>query len=156
MLGDFDSIYHRYSGPLLRFIYRFAGTQEAAEEILHDVFVEYLAGKFVGDSDGQLKSWLFTLAKNKSLNYLDRARRMPEPETSTVESPEEILVTDRRDRRFAAVEATLPDDLRTAWSLRKQGMDYQQIAIATAVPLGTVKSRFSRLVSYFRKELADE
>ncbi|HAZ13165.1 MAG: hypothetical protein A2X86_20785 [Bdellovibrionales bacterium GWA2_49_15] len=65
-------IYQRYAGPLFRFIYRFTVNRESAEELLHDIFIQLLAGKFKNGPDSNLKSWLFTSAKNKCLNHLKK------------------------------------------------------------------------------------
>lgn len=68
----FRMIYERYASILLRYVYRFTGNQEHAEEILHDIFAEVFKTDF--SDDFHLKPWLFTLAKNKSLNF-ERRRR---------------------------------------------------------------------------------
>ena len=66
----FRLVYSRHAGPLFRFLIRFTANSETAEEILHDVFVEFLGGKFRPEPGASLKNWLYTLAKNKSLNHL--------------------------------------------------------------------------------------
>ncbi len=50
-------------------------------------------------------------------------------------------------------EKTLPAELQDTWSLRKKGLDNLQIAQELSIPLGTVKSRFHRLVDFLKKEL---
>lgn len=153
----FRVVYERYSGMLLRFIYRFTGNREAAEEILHDIFAQLLDGKFKPQMDGTLKGWLFTVARNKSLNVLKSQARpvhILEPEAET--GPEARLIEYAQMKRLHAAEAALPEDLKQTWSLRKQGLDYREIAERLALPLGTVKSRFSRLVEFLKEELANE
>ena len=54
------------------------------------------------------------------------------------------------------LESRMPEELRATWALRKQGQDYKTIAKNLSIPLGTVKSRFHRLVEYLRKELGNE
>jgi RNA polymerase sigma factor (sigma-70 family) len=53
-------------------------------------------------------------------------------------------------------EQALPTDLQQTWKLRKQGLDYQQIANKLAIPIGTVKSRFHRLTEHLKKEFKNE
>jgi RNA polymerase sigma-70 factor (ECF subfamily) len=64
----FRTLYERYSNSLFRFIYRFTLNRQVAEEILHDIFIQLLNDNY-NQSEGNLKGWLFTVAKNKSLNH---------------------------------------------------------------------------------------
>ena len=153
----FRALYDRHSGPLFRFIYRFTVNSQAAEEILHDIFIQLLSEKFHLDSGANLKGWLYTLAKNKSLNHIKKTS-FEKPDEIAVESAiaedtfEQQFDLNRSLQKLAALEASLPTDLMHTWKLRKQGLDYQQIADKLSIPVGTVKSRFSRLVEHLKKE----
>lgn len=152
---EISVVYERYSSSLFRFIYRFTANREASEEILHDVFAQLIAGKFTATENGTLQSWLFTLAKNRCLNHLrSRAheRRDDVSPTTEADSPESQVIERNLLLRLETVEAGLPADLRQTWILRKQGLDYQQIARHLAIPVGTVKSRFSRLLECLKEE----
>jgi RNA polymerase sigma factor (sigma-70 family) len=153
------AVYDRYSSPLLRFLYRFTRSSEVSEEILQDVFVELLAGKYRPSDGGSLKAWLFTVAKNRGLNYSNRAARTVNWGTHDFRAPQDLeqnAVDQQRLQNLSAAEQTLSVDLRETWALRKQGLDYQQIADKLAIPVGTVKSRFSRLVQSLKKEFQNE
>jgi RNA polymerase sigma-70 factor, ECF subfamily len=153
----FRTLYDRYSGVLLRFIFRFTGQQPLAEDILHDVFSELLTSSPVHMSEQGLKSWLFTVAKNKSLNAIRRgAIELSSTEiaesTRTHDHSEESQQLEINLEKLKALEKTLPQDLAEPWRLRRQGLDYREIADQLAIPLGTVKSRFHRLVLFLREE----
>lgn len=152
----FRVLYDRHSSILLRFIFRFTANQHIAEEILHDVFLELLNGNFAEFTSGGVKSWLFTVAKNKSLNNQRRQQREVS-ESNPAELTDATDLEARTDvsfslKRLNDSEKSLPSDLLETWQLRRQGLDYQQIADQLSIPIGTVKSRFHRLVSYLRKE----
>jgi RNA polymerase sigma factor (sigma-70 family) len=152
----FRLLYDRYAGSLLRFVYRFTGNQEQAEEILQDVFTEVLKADFES-ADFNLKGWLFTVAKNKSLNFERKKKREVASDKSVQEavdphSAEEQISTNQIFDRIHLFQSGLPKDLAQTWDLRKQGLDYKEIASELNIPIGTVKSRFSRLVEYFKKE----
>jgi len=53
-------------------------------------------------------------------------------------------------------EIALPSELLKTWELRKRGLDYQSISRELEIPVGTVKSRFARIVDYMRKEMINE
>ena len=155
----FRTLYDRHSGPLYRYIYRFTANGQEAEEVLHDVFMQLLAGKFVARDGATLKSWLYTVSKNHALNRLKAARPsdpLNDEIPSNIASAEHQISADQVQKSFAQAEAKLPEDLKATWGLRKQGLDYQAIADQLAIPLGTVKSRFHRLVEHLRKELENE
>jgi RNA polymerase sigma factor (sigma-70 family) len=155
----FESVYLRYSGPLFRYIYRFTADQSAAEEIIHDVFLQLLNNKFKAQESGTLKSWLYTVAKNHSLNYKQKKSKFVEKNLTQLadynDLEEQTIQNDLSDK-LMILERTLPQDLQQTWNLRKQGCDYQEIAEHLSIPIGTVKSRFSRLVDFLRKELTNE
>lgn len=153
----FRSLYDRHSGPLFRFIYRFTVNQQVAEEILHDIFIQVLNEKYNSQSEGSLKSWLYTVAKNKSLNSIKKAsfEKKEQVEVNNAvcgSNLEESFISDNLLKRLSTVEKELPLDLQQTWNLKKQGLDYQQISQKLSIPVGTVKSRFSRLVDHLKKE----
>lgn len=51
----FRLVYERYADVLLRFVFRFTGNQEQAEEILQDLFTELLKVR-MDSRDFQLKA----------------------------------------------------------------------------------------------------
>ena len=148
---QFRAMYERHSGALLRFLFRFTADQARAEELLHDVFLEFLNSKSE-IAPGALQGWLFTVAKNKALNHQrhrsfeESVEDFSETAAPTDDSTEQALA------KLAASEARLPADLRETWGLRRQGLGYEEIAARLAIPLGTVKSRFHRLVLVLREE----
>jgi len=150
----FRLLYDRHSSLLFRFIFRFTGNSEVAEEVLHDTFLELLKGNFTDLGCGGVKPWLFTIAKNKSLN-LQRRAKAESADFDNVAGPgnlEDGFALNFSLQKIAALEPTLPQDLLETWKLRQEGLAYQQIAEQLGIPTGTVKSRLNRLVSFFREE----
>jgi RNA polymerase sigma-70 factor (ECF subfamily) len=153
----FRQLYDRYSGPLMRFLYRFTASQQVAEEILHDLFTEILKGSFEDRGQESLKNWLFTVAKNKGLNHKRRDRRqvLSEETVERAASEENLEMNFSQSQllqQLAKHEAQLPPDLAATWKLRREGLDYEEIAAKLSIPLGTVKSRFHRLVLHLKEE----
>ncbi len=155
---NFAAVYRRYAEPLYRFIFRFTGRRETSEEILHDVFLQLLNGKYGASGGDNLKAWLFTVARNKGLNHVTRTSKEQVPLSDDLTNgvnSEELLIEQNLLARMTVLESSLPADLLQTWRLRKDGLDYQQIAKQIEIPVGTVKSRFSRLVEFMKKELKD-
>lgn len=152
----FRILYDRYSSSLFRFIYRFTLNQQITEEILHDIFIQLLNEKY-NHNYGNLKSWLFTVAKHKSLNHVKKASFETSDDLAIAKASsdsdlENSFINHSLLKNLSLIENNLPSDLRKTWNLKKQGLDYQQIALALSIPVGTVKSRFSRLVNHLKKE----
>jgi len=156
---SFQILYDRYSGVLLRFVYRFTGNQEQAEEILQDVFTEAFTAISNRRANLNLKAWLFTVAKNKSLNFEKKKKREILSEEIIASAPDDFEIEEQvsdaqLSRKLEECQNNLPKDLLNTWSLRKQGLDYQEIADRLDIPLGTVKSRFSRTTQSLEKQLS--
>lgn len=162
----FEELYRRYSKAVFRFAFRYVGTREHAEEVLQEVFLEVHQAKFSPDGPGSFRAWIFVVARNKALSLIRRLDfRKQKSEVSLVgatepvdpsHSFEEALIAREFASQFERAEANLPEDLKKTWGLRKAGADYQAIAEQLGIPVGTVKSRFSRLVEYLKKELTLE
>ena len=67
--------YRLYRQPLLFFVIRYVGSRETAEDIVADVFVKAWNARDIFHRVDSLRAYLYTAAKNASLNYL----RKPQP-----------------------------------------------------------------------------
>ena len=62
-----------------------------------------------------------------------------------IESPERLLLRDEIEATVHRAIAQLPEDLRTALTLREfDGLSYEDIAAVMRCPVGTVRSRIFR------------
>jgi RNA polymerase sigma factor (sigma-70 family) len=154
----FSAIYGRYASTLDRLICRFTSDQQSAEEILHDVFMELWKNEFSETSADGLKNWLFTLAKNKSLNHFRRSKKQ-EPFAdlqASTDSPLSRLEHKEFARHFQKAQDKMPKEFKDVWSLRQTGMEHRRIAEELGIPLGTVKSRFHRMIEFLKESLQNE
>jgi len=113
---------------------------------------------FRGDS--QFYTWLYRIAVNTAKNHLvSKSRR---PVTADIEivdtdqlssnnpyveesTPESELLGNELQLAIDNALSTLPDDLRTALTLREfDGLSYEDIAVIMECPVGTVRSRIFR------------
>lgn len=148
-----DEIAERYGDTVFTMAYRLTGDRDEARDLAQDVFVRvyrnldrYRPGTFEG--------WLYRITRNL---FLDRVRRRarvrmePLPDEEWRQPPEsgpgpaetaEAGVL-RGDLEFALQE--LAPSFRTAVVLCDvQGLSYEEIALATGWPIGTVRSRIHR------------
>ncbi len=165
----FNILVQKYQHKVVNLIGRFVSDKTECYDIAQDTFIKaYRAiGNFRGDS--QFYTWLYRIAANTAKNYLtSKARKSPsyavdvedaehfdgESRLKEYATPENMLLTEEiRETVFAAIER-LPDDLKSAISLREiEGLSYEEIADVMDCPIGTVRSRIFRARDVIDKEL---
>jgi RNA polymerase sigma-70 factor, ECF subfamily len=151
----------KYQRKLLRLVSRLVRDSAEAEDVTQEAFIKAyraLAG-FRGDS--AFYTWLYRIGVNTAKNWLvANGRRAP---TSTeldnedaenygesdllrdTDTPERLLMTKQIGETVNAAMSDLPEELRTAISLREvDGLSYEEIAQVMECPIGTVRSRIFR------------
>ena len=161
----FSEIYRRYSPAAFGLASRILGERSMAEEVLQEVFLSVWrrAGAF-DPARGSVRSWLFAQIHHRSVDVVRREEaerrrsqvEVPRPEADERldEVVEESWLAARRENIRAAL-GTLPDEQRTMIELAYyRGLTQSQVAEATGVPLGTVKSRTLTAMRRLRDKLA--
>jgi len=157
-LDAFNRLVERYQRSLYNLCLRMLGSRQAAEDATQEAFIAaYRAlDTFRG---GSFRAWLFRIAANACYDELRRRRsrptlsldvplgesqrplELPHPGPSLEEHAQRLELA----RCLQEALAALPADYRLAVILCDvQGLSYDEIAQATGVSLGTVKSRISR------------
>lgn len=130
---------------------------EESQDIMQEVFLQVY--RTIGDfrGDASLATWLHRITVNRSLNWKRRwARRFKwlhvstdsaddhpaaEPE-SELPSPEIRMANAQTRQQIDNALKMLPDQARTVFVLRElEGLSYEEIADATGIKIGTVRSR---------------
>ena len=156
----FDLLVKKYQHKILGLISRYVQDHSEVQDVAQEAFIKaYRAlGSFRAES--AFYTWMYRIAINTAKNYLvSRGRRPPGSDLdisaaeivdqsgrlSDIESPEAAIARDQLESAvFAAIEQ-LPDDLRTAITLREfDGLSYEDIATIMECPVGTVRSRIFR------------
>jgi RNA polymerase sigma-70 factor (ECF subfamily) len=156
----FDALVLRYQHKIINLVARYVHDPHTAMDVAQEAFIKAYKGlaKFRGDS--AFYTWLYRIAINTAKTHLvAQGRRTPDTDLDAQEAeqyagesalkdygtPEnELLSEEIENTVFRAIE-DLPDDLRTAITLRElEGMSYEEIAQAMGCPIGTVRSRIFR------------
>lgn len=156
----FDFLVNKYQRRLARLLSRFIRDQAEIEDVTQEAFIKAYRAlpSFRGES--AFYTWLYRIAINTAKNYLvARGRRPPESDISAedaefmdgdhdlkdIESPERLMLRDEIEATVHRAIAALPEDLRTALTLREfDGLSYEDIAAVMQCPVGTVRSRIFR------------
>ena len=130
-----------------------------AEDIAQDTFIRAFRG--IGDfrGDSQVRSWLYRIATNLSLNAVTRRREYPAntlPDLLAPDSPGlQAESAELREHLIKAIDA-LPENLRRPVVLRElEHRSYEDIATELDIPLNTVRTRILRARQALRSELEE-
>ena len=150
--------YHLHAGPLLRTLRGFLGSEQDAEDVLHDLFVGLPEALGRYEDRGVFGAWLRRVALRLALQRLrSRARRREvdlEHATPVTRASAEALPA------RLAVEgalATLPEPMRTVVVLRElEGWSHRDIADFLGIREGAVMTRHCRAMKRLRQALEDD
>jgi len=135
---------------LYSFAYTLTSNRADAEDLLQDTTLKILDNEDKYVDNVNFRGWVFTIMRNIFINGYRKAARAPMtldhsddlyllnlPRDAVAETPEDAVGAGEIERMIS----TLPDDLRTPFSMHVAGYKYSEIADATGTPVGTVKSR---------------
>jgi RNA polymerase sigma-70 factor (ECF subfamily) len=152
--GRIAGLYEQHAPAILRYLRRWVGPADTAEDLLQETFVQALRRPQSLAEASSPRGWLFGIARNLANNLLRRRRNtgeLPSGVPGPAESPE-----DPRLARVRDLIARLPGPQREALQLRlTDGLSYEEIAQAMQIPIGTVRSRLHNAVERLREGLAD-
>jgi RNA polymerase sigma-70 factor (ECF subfamily) len=145
--------------------YRLCGNDDDAQDLVQEVLVRVQRG-LVTYVPGNLEGWLGRIATNAFLDDVRRRRRRPAdllPEPADLErvapasaAADEQLAIDSLPEHVQEALSSLPEDYRAAVVLCDVvGLPYEEIAEATGVPIGTVRSRIHRGRARLRELLTE-
>ncbi|ETN91475.1 Sigma-24 [Gammaproteobacteria bacterium MOLA455] len=156
----FDLLVLKYQYKVHAIVARFIRDSDEVRDVVQEAFIKAYRAlpKFRGDS--QFYTWLYRIAVNTAKNYLvARSRRPPSSDVDLDDaeyysgsdelkdhsSPENQLFRDQLEVAINQAIIELPEDLRTAVTLREyEGLSYEDIAAVMDCPVGTIRSRIFR------------
>ena len=156
----FDLLVLKYQARLVNLIGRYVRDHADGMDIAQEAFIKAYRALPGFRGDSAFYTWLYRIAINTAKNHLaSPSRRMSEAAVDVQEAelgvapeelretatPERLALRDEVERAVLDALEALPEDLRTAVTLRElEGMSYEEIALAMDCPIGTVRSRIFR------------
>lgn len=157
--GEFRKLVDQYHRPIHRFARNLVADDHDAEDITQEVFLaayDNLAS--YNAKRATLSTWLFTIARNRCVNYLKRKRPVIDGDVIANTLPDAGSDDSARNefwRRLDEALDGLPIEQKTAFVLAEiEGLPYADIAHIEQTTLGTVKSRIHRAKQRLRAAMA--
>ncbi len=158
--GALVRVYDEYSGLVYGVALRVLRNEQAAEDVVQDVFLQLWRNPAAFDSRrGRLAPWLAVITRHKAVDLL-RKRRFEAGSAETSPLLEALSNAKRPDwvadaEKAKALMARLPAEQRQVLEMSfLDGLTHVEIAARIGEPLGTVKSRIRLGLLFLRKELA--
>ncbi len=149
---SWEDVAQRYGRKIYTFAYRLTGNPDDAADLVQEVLLRVRKG-LASYTPGSFEGWLWRITRNAFLDGVRKKQRrptqpLPDHDGSMLgasPSPDEVLSAVRLSDDVQSALLKLPYDYREAVVLCDVvGLSYQEIADATDVPVGTVRSRIHR------------
>lgn len=169
----FAEIVDRYKQSVVNLIAHTVGDNQDSEDIAQQVFIQVYKNAERYEIRSKFTTWLFTIAKNLSLNEIRRRKRHPvdsldgsededvfsrprEPADMRSVAPDASLLHQEMVRHLQAELGRLPEKQRLALLLfQEQGLSYDEIARVLGVSLSSTKSLIFRAREMLKKNLRE-
>jgi RNA polymerase sigma-70 factor (ECF subfamily) len=167
----FETLVDKYKQPVINLVARTVGDVTEAEDIAQHVFVQVYKSAHRYQVTAKFSTWLFTIARNLSLNEIRRRSRHPAssldetfadddehpvrqaPDTRTF-GPTETLLQGELEAKVEEAIAALPEKQRTALLMcRNEEFSYEDIARVVGCSLSATKSLIHRARETLKERL---
>lgn len=163
---EFERLLREVFPSLYGTAYRFLGDEESAKDLTQEAVLRGFQAyeRFDGKN---FKAWILKILTNLYINYYHKKKREPEmlsfdseewlvDAVPSLQDVEEETLQNVLSEDIERALSRLPEEFRTAVILSDiEELSYQEIADATGVPIGTVRSRIARGREMLRTLLYD-
>lgn len=165
----FDILVLKYQHKIVQLISRYIRDPHEALDVAQDTFIKAYRALPTFRGESAFYTWIYRIAINTAKNHIATRSRRPSDDDIDIETaeqfesavglrdqetPEGLLLSEELAHVIQLALNELPDELRTAVSLRElDGLSYDEIAEAMNCPVGTVRSRIFRAREAIDKKL---
>lgn len=163
----YEAIYHEFFGVLYHLCLNYLHDEKVAEEIVQDTFMKLWEIRGALNEHFNVKSFLYTVAKNNSLNYL-RNQKVSMKHLENMKYLEMqfnyealerlgnyIRFEELRNKIEESIANLPPEIIETFRMSRFEELSYRDIANRQDISVKTVEARISKALRILRVELKD-
>jgi RNA polymerase sigma-70 factor (ECF subfamily) len=164
----FEALVVKYQRRIARHVARYVRQAGDVEDVVQEAFIRAYRGLASFRGDSAFYSWLYRIATNVALNFIEREPQTValgddapeeradafEPGVSDAEDPERSLMASQIADAVQRALARLQPELAEALMLYEvEGKPYAEIAGMLGIPVGTVRTRIFRAREFIAKRL---
>lgn len=146
----FRQLFDTYSRQTMSYLRGMLG--ESADDVQQELWLAVFNNLRTLANPGAFRWWLFRIARFRALDFLRRWKReaellvdIPLEAVEIADSPDESGLDEVDDNALSSAMDSLPPLQREALLLRyKNDLSYEEIAVITGTPIGTVRTRLHR------------
>ncbi len=158
---DIEALYNQYQPGLLRYLTRFTGDPNEAEDVAQEAYLRLVRSP--PDREDNLRGWLFVVATNV---VRDRSKKRHEealspsavdniPAPGRAWDPAATLECKEIGEIVRRVLVKLTKRERTVLLMRQEGFDHKEIAAAVGATTKSVGTMIFRSLNRLKQELGD-
>ena len=170
--GAYKNLVDKYQIRIINTCYKYTKNINDAEDVAQEVFLKAFQNLSSFKFDSKFYSWIYRIAVNTCLNYINSREKRNEKETISKENclnevsvsndnPGDYYKLNELIDKIQPLIDKLPEDLSNLIMLYEiKDLTYEDISKRLDIPIGTVRSRLHRarnmLISEFRSISDDE
>lgn len=154
----FNTLYTNYKKSIFNEIYKYTFDERVAEDLCQEVFVKAWNNILTYDPQkGRIYTWLINIARNHCKDYLKSNYYKSNKENVNIDNCTFKLFHDNTESSIGELQdlvKKLPPVLSEITQLLFiQGYTQEEVAKLMQIPLGTVKTRSRKAITYLRTSL---
>jgi RNA polymerase sigma-70 factor, ECF subfamily len=165
---DFEVLVNRYKKKIINFIYKMIYDYDEAQSLTQDVFIKVYQSLGKYKRQDNFQAFIFTIAKNLTLNYIKKHKRVSWLSSLTGGSgtdheahyfraegqQEQIIERSEQDRQLTSALRTLNENQRIALIMKVYlEFSYKKIAEVTGWSEPKIETLISRAKSALKKQI---
>jgi RNA polymerase sigma factor (sigma-70 family) len=158
----FAALFRHFAPRVKGFLMKSGASASLAEECAQDVMATLWQKAHLFDpARASVATWVFTIARNRRIDALRKARRAEPEELDWGPEAEpdqaEVMEAQQDTERLGKAIAQLPQKQRSLIERAYYGeLSHSEIAAETGLPLGTIKSRIRLALDRLRQSMVQE
>ncbi|GAB3662442.1 RNA polymerase sigma-70 factor [Echinicola sediminis] len=156
-VAGYRRVFDMFYDSLCHFAYKYLKDKSEAEDVVQETFMALWDNRQDFDTLTSVKSYLYTVTKNKCLNFLstssNRLRILEEEYRHSQEFFESQVVEEEVYRLLDQAVRKLPEQSRKIVDLNLQGFKNQEIADQLGISINTVKTLKKNAYKSIRSEM---
>lgn len=159
-LAVFEKLFRHFYQPLVGFAGHYVNESQVAQDVVQDVFLHVWLHRDRIDPERNIKTYLFTAVKNRSLKHLRHLRVKDRYYVSQAAldldpvTPEETMHQQEFAAEIEKAVQALPEKCRTVFCMNRfDHLKYAEIAEIEGISIKTVETHMGRALRFLRDQL---